>query len=98
MSIRDKSNKHAQMFISLKKIYHKTRYEMANSKGEKGSNEENKTLYTYDDGTKYQDEKCLSSKERCHRDPTPNKRTKCHLKTTNIQSYIGLLPHNLCII
>ena len=56
------------------------------------------TLYTFHDGTMYQDEKCLSSKETSHRDPTPNKRTECKLKTTNIQKYIGLLPHNLCII
>jgi len=32
----------------------------------------NQTLYTFHDGTKYQDEKCLSSKETRHRDQISN--------------------------
>ena len=29
------------------------------------------TLFTFHDGTRYQDEKCLSSKETCHWDLKP---------------------------
>ena len=49
------------------------------------------TLLTFHDGTRYQDEKCLSSKETCHWDQN-------QLKTTNVQKHIELFPQDLCII